>query len=192
MVAKELTELFSPYYTPRFQRKPFSSDACNYGWSMVYKHYKAHSFFSEKEKDLSINTKETLAILYGFLSLKKYLRNSHILFQSDSTVAISYVKKFGGMNSELRSNIVCDLWNNIFSANSWASISHIAGKDNIDADIASRVLCVRTQWTINSHVYNLICKHFNLQPSVDLFGSRLNFKVSRSFSLTLLTRFVLP
>ena len=173
----------APIVRPVPTRSVFS-DACNYGWSMVYKNYTAHGFFSEKEKDLSINTKETLAILYGFLSLKEHLMNSHIHFQSDSTVAISYVKKFGGMNSELRSNIVRDLWNNIIKCNSWGSISHIPGVDNIDADIASRVLCERTQWTINSSIFEKVCEHFNLSPSVDLFGSRLNFKVNRYFSYT--------
>ena len=161
-----------------------SSDACNYGWGMVFGNLKANGHFSLKELPFSINTKETLAIYYGFLSFKHLLNNKHIHFQSDSTTAISYVRKMGGMNSELRSKIARDLWNEVNKANSWLSISHLAGRENLEADIASRVLCERTQWMLHPKVFKAACAHFNLKPTVDLFASRLNYHCKRFFSWT--------
>ena len=164
--------------------KTVFSDACFYGWGMVFNNMTANGHFSESELPFSINTKETLAIYYGFWSFKKYLRNSHIHFQSDSTTAISYVRKMGGMNLEIRSKIARDLWTEVTNVNSWLSISHIAGRENLQVDIASRVLCERTQWMLNPLIFKKCCEHFKVQPTVDLFASRLNAQCDRYFSFT--------
>ena len=76
---------------------------------MVVNGITVNGHFSLKELPLSINTKETLAIWYGLRSHRELLKKKHILIQSDSTTAISYVKKFGGMQSELRDKIARDI-----------------------------------------------------------------------------------
>ena len=60
--------------------------------------------------------------------------------------------------------------------NSWISISHIPGVDNMDTNIASRILSDKTEWELDNKVYKIVCKHFNFHPTVDLFVSRLNNK----------------
>ena len=62
------------------------------------------------------------------------------MIMSDSTTAISYVKKMGGMQSELRSKIVLDLWNIASQHDIWLEISHIPGILNTESDFASRCL----------------------------------------------------
>ena len=44
------------------------------------------------------------------------------------------------MQSELRDKISCNVWQFVTNMNSWISITHLAGVDNIDADAASCIL----------------------------------------------------
>ena len=113
------------------------TDASSYAWGAFHNNTIAHGYFSPLEMPLSINTKETLAILYGLCSFGSSLSSSHTLIRSDSTCAISYVSKMGGMQSELRDKIARDIWEFANSNNMWLSISHIAGSQNLDADGAS-------------------------------------------------------
>ena len=85
------------------------TDASSYAWGAFHNNTIAHGYFSPLEMPLSINTKETLAILYGLHSFGSSLSSSHTLIRSDSTCAISYVSKMGGMQSELRDKIACDI-----------------------------------------------------------------------------------
>ena len=94
----------------------------------------------QKRTGVSTNTKETLAILYGFHSFSNYFVNSLVLVQSDLSTVISYVCHFCSLQSELRTKIVTDLWTYEVDINSWISISYISGRLNCVADITLRVL----------------------------------------------------
>ena len=119
----------NPHYTIKF-------DASSYAWGAVLNGVIAQGHFSPAEIPLSINTKETLAIWYGFMSFSKYLQNhgGHVLLLSDNTTAVSYVRKMGGMTSELCTKIVRDLWKEASDRNIWLSITHLAGILNFEAD----------------------------------------------------------
>ena len=94
-----------------------SFDACSYGWGYVFQSITANWNFSAAELPLSINTKETLAIWYGYMSFREYLKNRNVYLLSNNTTAICYVKSMGGMTLELHSNIVKDLWNTVVKNN---------------------------------------------------------------------------
>ena len=135
------------------------------------------AIFSPQELPLSINTKETLAIWYSYMSFKHHLKNKHVLLLSDNTMAISYIRSMGGMSSKLRTKIVRDLWNTAVENNTWFTITHIPGILNTESDIASRFLNDRTEWEISSSLFNKIKLHHAVTPSVNLFASRLNKKL---------------
>ena len=136
---QNLPNCTSPIFRPN-PHVTMTFDACNYGWASCLNSTIANGHFTEKEKDFSINTKETLAIYYGFKSFAHYLTDCHVHLKSDNTTAISFVKNFGGMSSELRLKITRDLWNCAVDQNTWLSISHIPGILNIESDIGSRFL----------------------------------------------------
>ena len=159
------------------------TDACITGWGCFYNGQYANGHFSQLEQPLSINTKETLAILYGVRSFINELKHHNtILVLSDSTTAISYIRKMGGMQSELRSKIATDLWTLIQQHNMWLVISHIPGILNTESDWASRTLSERTEWMLNPPLFRHICKHFGVHPSIDLFASRLNNQLPHYYS----------
>ena len=131
----------------------------------------------------SINTKETLAVFYAIKSFRSQLANQHVLIKSDNTTAISFIAKMGGMSSELCDKIAVDAWNSILQMNSWLSIAYIPSRDNIDADITSRLLCEHTQWTLETNVFTAITQELGM-PDVDAFASHLNNQVKVYYSYT--------
>ena len=60
----------------------------------------------------------------------------------------------------------------------WVSAAHIPGVENSEADEGSRVFNDTTEWNINDSIFQEICKKYGT-PTIDLFASRLNFKVQR-------------
>ena len=104
-----------------------TTDASSRGWGSDVEGQCANGHFSEEEKCFTINTKETLAILFALRSFKHILRGKHVLIKSDSTTAISYVKKMGGMDSLLRGRIAKQIWQLAKLNNFWITITHISG-----------------------------------------------------------------
>ena len=171
----------APIHHPNPQLE-MTSNACNTGWGAHFNGVSANGHFSPAELPLSINTKETLAIRHGFHGFKEHFKNKHILLKSDSTIAISYIKKFGGIQSELRSKISLDLWCLATSQNTWLSMCHVPGVLNTESDIASHFLSVRTEWHLDPTIFKLCCKVLNMNPEIDLFASRLNKQLKRYYS----------
>ena len=162
----------NPHYTITF-------DASSYTWGAVLNGVTAQGHFSPSELPLSINTKETLAIWYGFMSFANYLEHNggHMLLLSDNTTAVSYVQKMGGVTSELHTKIVRDLWQEATDRNIWLSISYLPGIQNSAADFVLRVLSDRTEWELNAAIFHKICHNLAVNPSINLFASRLNHKL---------------
>ena len=72
-----------------------TTDASEQMWAACFNGMTAHSPFTETEFPHSINTKETMAILFGLKAFKHYFAHQHLLIMSDSTSAVSFVRKNG-------------------------------------------------------------------------------------------------
>ena len=140
-------------------------DSSSFAWGSFFQGQYCQGYFLEAEKELSINTKETLAILYSYHSFNEFFKHNPVLVQSDSTCAICYVKNFGGMQSELCYKIVKDLWNCVIYNNSWLSISHISDQSNQDANWASHYLSPWTEWQVPPSIFK--------RPVLPLFSDAL-------------------
>ncbi len=158
------------------------TDSSDYAWGAFCNNSSTGGRFSIAEVDFSINTKELLAIKYGIMSFRDQLANKHILVQSDNMTAVSYVRKMGGTKHGLRNRIAQDLWDFCIRSNIWITITHIPGVQNLEADRASRILLTeRTEWSLERNVFDKIVALFG-DVQVDLFASRLNFKVQKYVS----------
>ena len=159
------------------------SDSSDYAWCGFFKEMTAHSFFTPQEADNIIAFKELLAIYYSLHSFISYFHGNHILIRSDSTNAVSYIQNMGGMGNSKMNALAIDIWQFAIDNNLWISASFIPGRDNTDADTGSRLLNIRTEWSLPVPVFNTIC--FRLfTPTIDLFASRLNAKLDRYYSWT--------
>lgn len=79
----------------------------------------------------------------------------------------------GGMSSQLDS-LSGQIWSWCYDRNIILTAQYIPGKENFSADMMSRNFHDTTEWKLKSEIYLRLCKHFNYEPTIDLFASRLN------------------
>ena len=61
--------------------------------------------------------------------------------------------------------------------NIWLSTAHTPGKVNVLADNEPRNTHIGTEWALNQRVYCDSIAKLGVNPNIDLFSSRLNYKV---------------
>ena len=126
-----------------------------------------------------INFLELKAIHLALCSyVRSPTRHQHVQIQSDSTVAISYVNNMGGKITHLNM-LALTIWNYCIPQNCWVTAVHIPGKCNIVADRMSREFDVNTEWSLSIELFQKIVCHFDFTPEIDLFATRLNYKIDR-------------
>ena len=166
-------------FSPIVRDNPSSfmdTDASDYAWGAVSGHLKAQGHFSIAEQSLFIAEKELMAIYFGLQSFLSSFCNTHLLIRCDNTTAVAYIKDMGGMARYL--DIWAQrIWNLAVDHNIWISISYISSSDNYHADLASRVLSERTEWSLDSDVFSSLQSRLNICCTIDLFASRLNHKL---------------
>jgi hypothetical protein len=64
--------------------------------------------------------------------------------------------------------------------NIWLSAGYLSGSENVEADKMSRTINIDTEWMINDNIFNTVVSVFG-NPSIDLFASRLIYKIDLTF-----------
>lgn len=154
-----------------------TTDASNTGWGAVQGTQKTGGLWDLEEQAFHINYLELKAVLLGLKSLCTTIYNKHIGIQSDDTTTVAYVNAMGGIKSADCNDLAKQIWQWCREREIWLSVCHIPGSTNVDADTESRNTNSSTEWSLHSDVFADINKMW--RPfHVDLFASRLNFKVS--------------
>ena len=83
----------------------------------------------------------------------------------------------GGTKSNHCHTITKQIWEYCIERKIWLSAAHLPGCKNTDADFASRGFNDRTEWILDSRIFELVTFRFG-QPAIDLFASRLNKQCS--------------
>ena len=151
-------------------------DASSMGWGVHFNNQSSGGHWSIDESIAHINVLELKAILLG---LKSFLNDSfgkHIRIRCDNTTAVSYVNHLGGCKSIECHKVTREIWGWAIERNAHLSAEFIAGKENTEADEASRIFDENTEWSLAKDVFDDIEKHF-MKFDIDLFASRLNAKV---------------
>ena len=52
--------------------------------------------------------------------------------------------------------------------------AHIAGKENVVADLASRREYKQAEWMLNKAIFQQAVRHFGFKPDIDCFATRAN------------------
>lgn len=103
------------------------------------------------------------------------------MLQVDNTTAVAYLRNMGGMKSVSCNEVAKAIWTWCQQNDTWLTITHVPGVENTVADRKSRDFQSNTNWSIQDRYFQKIASHWG-RPDVDLFASRLNFKVDRYFS----------
>ena len=152
------------------------TDASLEGWGCFFDSFRIQGRFTVQEQELSINTRELLAIKYGIRSFLDRIAGSFLLVRSDNTTAIANVSHMGCMKSVLRDAIAQDIWQLASDFHFWILTAHVCGVDNIESDTLSRVFNDQGEWALVPGTFHAICAWFGL-PSVDLFATRVKAKL---------------
>ena len=170
--------------TPIRRGKPdmvLHTDASDYGWGAYFKGVHALGKFTHEQKEMCINSKETIAMYNGYCSFEPYMLGSHLLVRSDNTTAIAFFRDIGGLLSPVHDHFARKLWDRAAKANVWLSVSHIKGSDNFQADLASRLFNDRTEWSLPQLTFMKIAQRFRCS-TIDMFATMLNHKLKRYVS----------
>ena len=89
----------------------------------------------------------------------------------------TYVNAMGGIKSANCNDLAQQIWQWCREREIWLRACHIPGSTNVDADTESRTTNSSTEWSLHSDVFADINKMWG-PFHVDVFASRLNFKVS--------------
>ena len=147
-----------------------------YGFFVPESGIQAGSRWSADEAFHHINVLEMLAIDFALKATVADKHDIHVRIMCDNTTAIAGIRKQGSTRTPEINRIARDLWLWALERNIWLSAVHIPGIENVEADEASRNFKDELEWTLQDVWFRKICDRFG-SPIMDLFASRLNFKV---------------
>ena len=167
-------------YLLRAHPKVFlETDSSKQMWGAVRDSTKTGGCWNSEEQTEHINLLEMKAVLLGFQALCSDCRDVHIRIRSDSQTCVAYVNKMGGSKSEKCNDMARRIWQWCIDRHIYVSAEHIPGVLNKTADEESRNRNNSGEWSISQDIFELIVIHFKVTPSIDLFASRINFKVPK-------------
>ena len=156
---------------------PFSkeiwTDASGKGWGAVCGEEVAQGVWTQKEKGLTSNQKESLAILKGLEAFTDQLRGNVVKIHSDNMTAVSNVGRQGGTHSAVILDLTKRIWAYALKNRMWLMIQHIRGLDNVLADQASRMDLQRDEYYLSDQAIQRISTQLGT-PTIDLFASKRN------------------
>ena len=136
----------------------------------------------EEIKYQNINFLEIKAALYTLRSFGTEIRGCTVDLQVDNMCAVAAINRMGNM-SKLCDTATKEIWDWDNQQEFWIVTSHIAGIDNVVADEASRKTHNHyIEWSLTQSVYDDIVNRLDCIPGIDLFASRMNYKVKPFYS----------
>ena len=82
----------------------------------------------------------------------------------------------GGSRSPECNHVAHRIWIWAKERNIWLTATHIPGIENVEADAQSRQFNDRTEWKLDSKIFQRITDKL-FSPEIDLFASRLNYQL---------------
>ena len=161
------------------------TDASLNGFAGVWGDEKFQGLFTEKQRLLSINSKELLAIYYTLSVFAERLVNERVHLRCDNMTALYCIKNFGSRDI-LRDQIVRKVFYLAHKYSFTISISYVQSSDNI-SDESSRKFknkSVHTEWTLDKNDFVMAVSKAEVPPNIDLFASAVNTQLSKFVSWT--------
>ena len=169
---------------PSRSLSPFSaditlfSDASNSGWGAWTSDDEVFGKWSLSEQKFHINFLELQAVFLAFQALFRSTYDCSILVMSDNMTVVSYINKQGGTSSRVLCDLSLSLWQ--FCVNHGISLSsaHVAGIHNSRADKLSRLDSLDHDYYLLPSAFSSVSAALSFPLCMDLFASRLNYKIS--------------
>ena len=153
------------------------TDASTLGWGASLLQESISGLWSTQESSMHINVLELKAIWLGLSHFTGVLQGKTVAVFSDNATALSYLAKEGGtrstsLNAEAQRILA---WAEVHSVTILTQF--VKGSSNVLADCLSRrAQIISTEWTLHHEVCSQLWKLWGY-PTVDLFATRLNFRL---------------
>ena len=118
-----------------------------------------------------INLLELRAIYLALLGFRSVLRNRHVLVRTDSTVAVAYVNREGGLGSPHLCRLARTMWEWAHHQFKSLRAMYVPGLTNVVADQLSRRGTLTGEWRLHPQVVEEIWNRFGTAVA-NLFASR--------------------
>ena len=153
------------------------TDASNQGWGAVLNKCRIGGQWTTLEANNHINYLEMLAVFLALKAFSSHLSGKHVCIRIENTTAVADIGKMGTSHSRKRNALTQEIWAWCTHYNIFLTTAHIAGKENTAADAESRKDRRDLEWSLDRTIYDRGIHHLGLQPTIDLFASRLNYKI---------------
>lgn len=157
------------------------TDASTTGWGAFSNGERTHGFWTLSQINYHINVLELVAAFYGLKCFAKEYSNCRILLRLDSTTAVAYINRMGGIKFKQLNLITSQIWNWCEQRKIIIFASYINTKDNLEADGESRSIAKDTEFSLNQKVFKKITQKLGT-PNIDLFASKSNSKCKKYIS----------
>ena len=151
-----------------------TTDASNEGWGAVVGNSSTGGLWSAHEKAHHINYLELLAVYLGLQSFYSNYRRTHIRLMIDNSTAVAVINHMGTSHSKQLNFLCTQVWEWCIARDIWVSAAHIAGSENVHADLESRANKSETEWMLNKDLLHAALQKLDFRPEIDLFASRIN------------------
>ena len=139
--------------------------------------------FSEKQKSLSINTKELLVIYYTLGAWASDLKNEIVHLKCDNMCALFCISKFGSRD-KLHDHITVKIYTLAEAHNIKLQISYVKSAEN-KSDKVSRefnIISVHSEWILSDIDFTLCMACSIHTQNIDMFASNHNKKFPQFMS----------
>ena len=159
----------------------FFSDASDVGWGALVGKHHASGLWSPRQKTLSINLRELLAVQYGLKALEHLLVGLSVALFCDNTTTVAYLRRSGGTFSSTLNATAREIL--LWAENHRVRLlpQFIMGLSNVTADALSRPnQVIGSEWTLHQEVVDQLVHKW---PAViDLFATSLTARLPVYFS----------
>ena len=136
------------------------------------------------EAQFHINYLEMLAAYFALKAFTTDIAHKHVKLMVDNTTVVTCINNMGTSHSIDINKLTKTISLFCIDNNIWLTTAHIAGKYNTEADFESRKDRKETEWSLKRDIFLEAIKIMNIKPNMDLFASRLNYKIRPYASFT--------
>ena len=156
------------------------TDASKTGWGVYFPltGEKTGGLWSPEEQKLHINAQELAGVYFGALLFLKNIKNHTVHLHTDNQVALFALRTQGSTRSPWCNKYTAKIMQLFEQNNLHLIVSYVRSEHNVQADAASRIYQHDLEWSIPDHIFKLACKQWGT-PQIDLFASRINYKVPK-------------
>lgn len=157
------------------------TDSSKTGWGATTGVSQTRGYWNAEEKALHINTLEIIAAYNGLRTFFSKQTNIQILLRIDSTTAIAYINRYGGIRSPINHSWASRIWKWCMDRNIFIYATYIHTTANYVADKLSRLSVDENDFSLDNIRYNSIVDRFGT-PNIDLFATSKTTKCQKFVS----------